>query len=82
METRSRLMQEFDELTAIDAESLSERNICDALKVKLQNVGFTVTEDQAGGQIGGNAGNLYGCLKGTIPGSPVLLSAHMDTVKP
>ena len=82
METRSRLMQEFDELTAIDAESLSERNICDALKVKLQNVGFTVTEDHAGEQIGGTAGNLYGFLKGTLLGSPVLLSAHMDTVSP
>ena len=82
METRSRLIQEFDELTAIDAESLSERNICDVLKVKLQNVGFTVTEDRAGEQIGGTAGNLYGFLKGTLPGTPILLSAHMDTVSP
>ena len=82
METRSRLIQEFDELTAIDAESLSERNICDVLKVKLQNVGFTVTEDHAGEQIGGTAGNLYGFLKGTLPGNPILLSAHMDTVSP
>ena len=82
MNTRSRMMQEFDELATIDAESLSERTICDALKRKLEDLGFIVTEDQAGGQIGGNAGNLYGCLKGTIPGSPVLLSAHMDTVKP
>ena len=82
METRSRLIQEFDELTAIDAESLSEKNICDVLKVKLQNVGFTVTEDQAGEQIGGTAGNLYGFLKGRLPGNPILLSAHMDTVSP
>ena len=82
METRSRLIQEFDELTAIDAESLSEKNICDVLKVKLQNVGFTVTEDQAGEQIGGTAGNLYGFLKGTLLGNPILLSAHMDTVSP
>ncbi len=82
MEIKSRLMQEFDELAAIDAESLSERMICDVLKRKLEELGFTVTEDQAGEKIGGNAGNLYGFLKGTLPGSPVLLSAHMDTVKP
>ena len=82
MNRRSGMMQEFDELATIDAESLSERTICDVLKRKLEDLGFIVTEDQAGEQIGGNAGNLYGCLKGTIPGSPVLLSAHMDTVKP
>lgn len=82
METRSRMMQEFDELTAIDAESFSERKICDVLKEKLKKAGFTVTEDDAGAQIGGIAGNLYGFLKGTLPGSPVLLSAHMDTVSP
>lgn len=82
MKIQSRLMQEFDELAAIDAESLSERKICDVLKVKLEDLGFTVTEDLAGTQIGGNAGNLYGYLKGTLPGAPVLLSAHMDTVKP
>ena len=82
MNIRSRMMQEFDELAMIDAESLSERTICDALKRKLEDLGFTVTEDQAGEKIGGNTGNLYGCLKGTLSGSPVLLSAHMDTVKP
>ena len=82
METRSRLLQEFDELSAIDAESLSERKICDVLKEKLKKAGFTVTEDDAGAQVGGTAGNLYGFLKGTLPGTPVLLSSHMDTVSP
>ncbi|MCD7736986.1 MAG: M20/M25/M40 family metallo-hydrolase [Lachnospiraceae bacterium] len=28
------------------------------------------------------AGNLYGFLKGTLPGRPVLFSAHLDTVRP
>ncbi|MCD7817957.1 MAG: M20/M25/M40 family metallo-hydrolase [Lachnospiraceae bacterium] len=28
------------------------------------------------------AGNLYGFLKGTLPGTPILLLAHMDTVRP
>lgn len=49
MNTRSRMMQKFDELAAIDAESLSERTICDVLKRKLEDLGFIVTEDQAGG---------------------------------
>ena len=48
----------------------------------MQEIGFSVTEDDAGQKLGGNAGNLYGFLQGTLPGSPLLLSAHMDTVKP
>ena len=28
------------------------------------------------------ASNLYGYLKGTVPGQPLLFSAHLDTVKP
>ncbi len=28
------------------------------------------------------AGNLYGYLPGTLPGEPILLSAHLDTVHP
>lgn len=79
---KTELMQEFDELVKIDAESLSERKICDVLKEKLENLGFSVREDDASVKIGGNAGNLYGFLKGTLPGAPVLLAAHMDTVKP
>lgn len=82
MKAESELIQEFEELVKIDAESLEEREICDLLKEKLRNLGFSVKEDDAGEQIGGNAGNVYGFLKGTLPGEPVLLSAHMDTVKP
>lgn len=82
MSVKAELIKEFDELVSIDAESLSERKICDVLKKKLNDLGFSVTEDSAGEQIGGNAGNVYGFLKGTLPGTPILLSAHMDTVKP
>lgn len=77
-----KLYREFEELTAIDALSFQEREMADRLTGKLQELGFAVCEDEAGGQIGGNAGNLYGFLKGSLPGKPVLLSAHMDTVCP
>ena len=77
-----RIIDEFLELTGIDAVSFEERAMADRLKEKMAAIGFTVTEDEAGRAIGGNAGNLYGYLRGEGKGEPVLLSAHMDTVRP
>lgn len=79
---QERLIADFLELTTGSAESLDERRIADLLTEKLQAIGFSVTEDDAGQKLGGNAGNLYGILQGSLPGPPLLLSAHMDTVKP
>ncbi|MBR3630450.1 MAG: M20/M25/M40 family metallo-hydrolase, partial [Oscillospiraceae bacterium] len=80
--SQERLTADFMELTTGSSESLDERRVADLLTEKLQAIGFSVTEDDAGEKLVGNAGNLYGFLKGSIPGKPLLLSAHMDTVKP
>ena len=72
----------FRKLTAIDAPSFGERQMADRLIVKLKELGFEVEEDNAGEHFGGNAGNLYAYLPGDLPGDPVLLSGHMDTVEP
>ncbi len=80
--SQERLTQVFLELIAVSSESLDERKAADLLTQKLHELGFSVVEDKAGEKLGGNAGNLYGFLKGTIPGEPLLFSAHMDTVKP
>lgn len=77
-----RAVDEFQELTAIDAPSFGERQMADRLIVKLKELGFEVEEDNAGEHFGGNAGNLYAYLPGDLPGDPVLLSGHMDTVEP
>lgn len=79
---KDRLTADFLSLTTGSAESLDERRAADLLTEKLKMIGFSVSEDDAGQKLGGNAGNLYGFLKGTIPGLPLLFSAHMDTVKP
>ncbi len=79
---KERLIADFLSLTTGSAESLDERRVADLLTEKLKMIGFSESEDDAGQKLGGNAGNLYGFLKGTIPGLPLLLSAHMDTVKP
>lgn len=77
-----RLCGEFAELVAIDSPSFGERKMADRVKEKLSVLGFQVYEDKAGGHYGSDTGNVYGFLKGTIPGDPILLSAHLDTVPP
>jgi tripeptide aminopeptidase len=70
------------ELCAIDSEPAGERLLADRLKELLSDLGCTVTEDDAGGKIGGNAGNVVARLDGTGPGEPLLFSCHMDRVIP
>lgn len=79
---RERLRRNFADLTAIDSVSFGERAMADRLTKELLDLGFFVQEDHAYSHYGGNAGNIYGYLKGTLPGPGVLLSAHMDTVQP
>jgi tripeptide aminopeptidase len=78
----ARVRAEFAELIAIDAVSLHEREMADCLAGKLRELGFDAEEDDAAAELGGNAGNLFARLKGDLPGPPILLSGHMDTVQP
>lgn len=77
-----RLEDEFIKLVSIDSLSFQERNMADYLKIKLTELGFYVTEDDAGSRYSGNAGNLHASLEGELEGPPLLFSAHMDTVVP
>ena len=79
---REKLINDFCRLVEIDSESLNEREMADALKAELKALGFEVTEDNAGRTAGGTAGNLFAVLKGDPDVEPLLLSGHMDTVKP
>ena len=77
-----RLVSTFMELCAIDAEPTRERAMADRLTAMLGELGFVVTEDDAGVKLGGTAGNLYATLAGTGPGETLLFSCHMDRVVP
>ena len=77
-----RLVSTFTELCAIDAEPTRERAMADRLTALLNDLGFVVTEDDAGVKLGGTAGNLYATLAGTGPGETLLFSCHMDRVVP
>lgn len=88
---RSRLVSQFKKMVEFDSETYQEREIADYLTGELKQLGFEVWEDDAGYRLkeklpeygtAAPTGNLYGFLKGTSNSPPILLSAHMDTVKP
>lgn len=82
MINKKRMVDEFLELVSIDSVSRKERRMADTLKAKLKAMGYDVAEDNAGGKIGGDTGNLICTVKGTKPVPAVMLAAHMDTVEP
>lgn len=82
MINRKRVVDEFIQLATIDSPSFGEREIADVLITKLEELGFSVSEDDAGKAYGSDCGNLYGYLEGELEGDPLLFSAHMDTVPP
>jgi len=83
---KNRITGTFLTLTGFDSESFGERAIADELKKRLAALGLSAEEDRAdelcGRKSERSAGNLYGFLPGTRAGTPILLSSHMDTVKP
>jgi tripeptide aminopeptidase len=82
MADRDRMVKEFLELASIDSISREEREMADALKQKLLQMGLKPYEDNAGELIGGNAGNVICLLEGQKDIPAVLVMAHMDTVVP
>lgn len=78
-----RLLDEFFELVQIDSETKHEEGIVTVLKEKMENLGFTVVEDDTKAVTGHGAGNLIATLKGTVEGAdPIYFTCHMDTVVP
>lgn len=76
-----RLISNFITMTKISSPSLNEKEIAIYLKKQLIDLGLEVFEDKAGDRIGGNSGNIIGILRASGK-KKLLLSAHMDTVKP
>jgi tripeptide aminopeptidase len=86
-----RLVSQFKTMVEFDSETYHERELADYLTSELKELGFEVWEDDAGIQLkeritgyGSQSptGNLYGLLKGNTDAPSILLSAHMDTVRP
>lgn len=78
-----RMIQQFIQIASQDSLSFHEGKTASLLRIMLQDLGFTVYEDDASSQLNAETGNLYASFPGTRKDRrPVLFSAHMDTVSP
>lgn len=80
--SRERLTALFLDLVRIDSLSRQERAIAERLATELRALGAEVWFDDAGEKVGGSTGNVLARVRGTVNVAPLLLSAHMDTVRP
>ncbi len=77
-----RLAGQFTELVTIDSVSRQEGRLCRHLQRLLEPFAGQQDVDSAGTATGGDCGNLIARIAGDDSRSPILLSAHMDTVEP
>jgi tripeptide aminopeptidase len=77
------VLELFTELAAMPSPPGQEREVADRVGDYLRGLGLDVAEDEAGEQIGSNAGNLYTRIAPTTEaGTPLFFCAHLDTVPP
>lgn len=75
------LVSLFLELAGIPSPSGHERAVNDFLTTRLRGLGLEVEEGEPlYPDSGSSAGNLYCRLEASVPGTPILFSAHTDTV--
>ena len=78
-----RLKNTFIELVSVPCPSCDEKQEAELLVKKLQELGMEPQVDRAGEQCGGTTGNVWGFLKGNVPGAlRLFFEAHMDSVAP
>ena len=79
----NRLLEEFFELVKIDSETKHEEVIAPILMSKLEELGFSVIQDDSAERTGHGAGNIIATLKGTkSDADTIYFTVHMDTVVP
>lgn len=79
---KQRLIDEFIELVQIDSETGNEREICDVLNRKFNELGLEVVEDDSAEKTGHGSGNLIATLRGNGSAPAIFFTCHMDTVAP
>ena len=76
----SPVVDTFLKLCAIPSPSYHEEACATWVRGYLDGLGLDVHEDDAGSAIPAGCGNLLVRIPGTVPGTPIFLCAHLDTV--
>lgn len=79
---QDRLITTFMELVKIDSETGNEKPVADYLEPLFKDLGFDVFYDQANRHFPSNTGNFIAKRGDTSLDEALILSCHMDTVKP
>ena len=74
-----RLKNTFIELVGVPCPSCDEKQEAELLVKKLHELGMEPQVDRAGEQCGGTTGNVWGFLKGNVPGALRLFLKHTWT---
>lgn len=82
MINQERIVNTFLTYVQIDSESLEEKDFALKVAEDFKTLGAEISFDKAGEIVGGTIGNLYCKICGDSSLEPILMSAHMDTVKP
>jgi tripeptide aminopeptidase len=77
---RERLLTDFVRLCEIESPSRREREMAEAVRAELAQLGLEVEEDDSGRDTGSEAGNLLARIPGPEGARTILLCAHLDTV--
>lgn len=78
-----RLFSIFLDLVRLDSESGKEGPVSGYIKEFCSRLGLNEIEDEAGEATGGECGNLIVKVPcDGLPGPPIIINAHMDTVAP
>ncbi|MCK8059258.1 MULTISPECIES: M20/M25/M40 family metallo-hydrolase [unclassified Fusibacter] len=77
-----RLVKNFMDLVRIDSETGNEKPVADYIEPVLERLGFSVSYDKANLSFPSNTGNLIAKYGDTKSQRTLLLSSHMDTVRP
>ncbi len=76
------MIERFKRYVEVDSETFEEGNFNEILIKELREMGFEVTQDQAGEAIGSDGNNIIAYKKGRLSGKSIALSCHTDTVRP
>ena len=79
----NRMLNEFIELVSVPCPSKDEKAEAELIMRKLDELGIEYKMDNVNEKTGGNCGNIWAYIKGTVSDAPKLLfEAHMDSVAP